>query len=54
MEYTTTVETKPEYQPTPAQQARDAALRRFNRLFVYLPVIIAAVIALIVIGLLFW
>jgi hypothetical protein len=54
MEYTNTVETKPEYQPTPAQQERDASLRRFNRLFVYLFVIIAAVIALVVIGLLFW
>ncbi len=54
MEYTNTVETKPEYQPTPVQLEREAALRRFNRLFVYLPIIIAAVIALFVIGLLFW
>jgi hypothetical protein len=54
MESVTTVETKPEYQPTPAQLARAAALRRFNRWFVYLPVSIAAVIALLVIGLLFW
>lgn len=34
--------------------ARAAALRRFNRWFVYLPVIMAAVIVLVVVGLLFW
>lgn len=54
MELTNSVETKPEYQPTTAQLERAAALRRFNRWFVYLPAIIAAVIALFVIGLLFW
>lgn len=54
MEYTNTVEPKPEYQPTPAQLEREAALRRFNRLFVYLPILFAAVIALFIIGLLFW
>jgi hypothetical protein len=54
MESVTTVETKPEYQPTAAQLARAAALRRFNRWFVYLPVIMAAVIVLVVVGLLFW
>jgi hypothetical protein len=54
MEYTNTVEIQLEYQPTPAQIDRDAALRRFNRLFVYLPIIIAALIALVMIGLLFW
>ena len=54
MELTNSVETKPAYQPTAAQLERAAALRRFNRLFVYLPIIIAAVIALIVVGLLFW
>jgi hypothetical protein len=54
MEYTNSVEAKPEYQPTPVQLERDAALRRFNRLFVYLPIVFAAVIALFVIGLLFW
>lgn len=54
MEYTNTVEPKPEYLPTQAQKERAAALQRFNRLFVYLPVIIAAVIAVVVVGLLFW
>ena len=54
MEYTTTTEVKPEYEPTARQIERDDALRRFNRLFVYLPILITAVIALAVIGLLFW
>lgn len=54
MEYTNSVEAKPEYQPTPVQLEREAALRRFNRLFVYLPIGIAVIIALLVIGLLFW
>lgn len=54
MEYTNAVEPKPEYQPTPTQLEREAALRRFNRLFVYLPILFAAVIALFIIGLLFW
>jgi hypothetical protein len=54
MEYTTIVETKPEYKPTPRQLERAAALRRFNRWFVYLPIIFAALIVLAVIGLLFW
>jgi hypothetical protein len=54
MDYSNTIEPKPEYRPTPAQLARAADIRRFNRLFVYLPVILAAVIALVVVGLLFW
>jgi cytochrome c oxidase assembly factor CtaG len=54
MEHTTTIETKAEYLPTAVQLDRETALRRFNRLFVFLPIIIAAVIALIVVGLLFW
>ena len=54
MEYTNTVEVKPEYQPTPRQLERAAALRRFNRLFVYLPVGFAAFVGLAVIGLLIW
>lgn len=54
MEHTNATEVKSEYLPTPVQLERAAALRRFNRLFVYLPVIFAAVIGLIVIGLLFW
>lgn len=54
METVTTVEPKPPYQPTAAQLQRAADLRRFNRWFVYLPVIAAAVIALVVVGLLFW
>lgn len=55
MEYTNTVEPpKPEYQPTPNQLERAAELRRFNRWFVYLPITVAALIVLFVIGLLFW
>lgn len=54
MEYTETAEVKPEYQPTDRQLERAAALRRFNRLFVYLPIILAALIGLFVVGLLFW
>jgi hypothetical protein len=54
MEYTNSVETTPEYQPSAAQLERNAALRRFNRLFVYLPAVFVAVIALVVLGLLFW
>jgi len=54
MENTNTVEPKPEYTPTPVQLARGAALRRFNLLYVYLPIIFAAVIAFFIIGLLFW
>lgn len=42
------IETPPEtYQPTTAQLERAAALRRFNRLAVYLPVLLFALIALI-------
>lgn len=54
MEYTNIVEPKPEFKPTRVQEERAAALKRFNRLFVYVPILIAAVIALVVIGLLFW
>lgn len=54
MEYTETAEVKPEYQPTVRQLERAAALRRFNRLFVYLPILLAALIGLFVVGLLFW
>ncbi|MFZ0545945.1 MAG: hypothetical protein WAM60_10935 [Candidatus Promineifilaceae bacterium] len=54
MELTNSVETKVEYQPTATQLERAAALRRFNRLFVYLPILAAAVIALFVVGLLVW
>jgi hypothetical protein len=42
------------YLPTPAQLERKAALRRFNRLYVYLPLAIFTTIAVIVIITLFW
>ena len=50
MEYTTTAEVKSEYEPTTRQLERDAALKRFNRFFVSLPILNAALIALVVIG----
>lgn len=54
MEVTNSVTTSTEYVPTTTQLERAAALKRFNRLVVYLPIIVAALIVLIVVGLLFW
>ncbi len=42
------------FEPTVAQEDRAKALRRFNRLFVYLPISIVGLGVLIVIGLLLW
>jgi len=42
------------YEPTTDQLARAAALRRFNRLAVYLPLGLAGLVVLALIGLLFW
>lgn len=42
------------YLPTPEQQERKAALRHFNRLYVYLPLAIFTTIAIIVSIALFW
>ncbi len=39
------------YQPSADQLARDAALRRFNRLYVALPLTLAIIAALIILGL---
>lgn len=42
------------YQPTPEQEERAAALRRFNRLFVYAPLGLVALIVLTLVVLMFW
>jgi len=42
------------FEPTVAQEDRAKALRRFNRLFVYVPVGFVGLGVLIIIGLLFW
>jgi hypothetical protein len=50
----TTVETDVPYAPNNAQLERAAALRRFNWLYIYTPIIVAALICIVLIGLLFW
>ncbi len=45
---TTTTNTKSVYQPNPSQLARENALKRFNRIFVFVPV---TLLGLIVLGL---
>lgn len=42
------------YRPTPEQRQRAAALRRFNWLYVYTPVIVVSLVALILVILLLW
>ena len=42
------------YRPTTGQLEREAALRRFNRLYVYLPLGIFSLVGLVLIGLLLW
>lgn len=39
---------KTEYIPTPIQQERAASLRRFNRLYVYVPVSLFSVVAILI------
>lgn len=52
---TTTEQTVTEaYQPTPEQLERAAALRRFNRLYLYLPLAVFSLAGLVLIGLLLW
>ena len=54
MEVTDIAPLKPEYQPTVAQLERAAAIRRFNFLFVYLPIGFISLVALVtVFGLLY-
>lgn len=45
---------KPSFEPTPAQQARDVSLRRFNRLTIYLPLGAAGCAALVLLGIMLW
>lgn len=42
------------YEPTPAQLERVVALRRFNWLFVYTPVVLLFLAVLVILGLLLW
>lgn len=42
------------YQPTDGQMARASALRRFNRLYVYIPLFLGASIILFLLGWMFW
>lgn len=42
------------YQPTEIQLARAAALRRFNWLFVYVPIVLGTVSILFLLGFMFW
>jgi hypothetical protein len=48
------VETKERFQPAPAQLERAAAQRLFNLLYVYIPIALASLIIIGLIGLLFW
>ncbi|MCP5096650.1 MAG: hypothetical protein GY943_13940 [Chloroflexi bacterium] len=45
---------KPVYQPNDAQKARAAALRRFNWLTIYTPLIVGAIVVMVLIGLMLW
>jgi hypothetical protein len=42
------------YQPAPEQLERAAALRQFNRLYVYLPLAVFSLAGLVLVGLLLW
>lgn len=42
------------YQPSSDQLERAAALQRFNRLYVYLPVAVLGLVGLVLVGLLLW
>ncbi|MGD2049286.1 MAG: hypothetical protein PVH03_07315, partial [Chloroflexota bacterium] len=39
---------KTEYTPTPSQLERGASIKRFNRLFVYLPISFFSVVAILI------
>lgn len=47
-------ETAVSYQPTEDQRQRAESLRRFNRLYLYLPIGFATFIAILLIGLMLW
>lgn len=52
---TTPIQTdSPVYHPSARQRERAASLRRFNRVAIYLPVSLAGIIVLLLIGLLLW
>ncbi len=50
----TQTQVKPPYRPNDKQIARAAAMRRFNWLYVYTPLIIGSFIFLTLLGLMFW
>ena len=50
----TTTETDATFQPSPAQTARATALRRFNWLYVYTPLLITCLLILILVGFMAW
>ena len=47
-------EQKSPYEPTPEQLEREQALHRFNRLFVYVPLILAGVVVLALVLWMLW
>ena len=50
----TTVTAKPSYEPSKAQMERAAARRRFNRLYIYTPILIATAVSLAITGFMIW
>ena len=42
------------YQPSPDQMERAAALQRFNRLYIYVPLAVFSLAGLVLVGLLLW
>jgi hypothetical protein len=52
---TTPIQTETQvYQPSAPQRERAVSLRRFNRLAIYLPLVLAGIIILLIVGLLLW
>jgi hypothetical protein len=49
-----TIGSQPSYKPTEAQRDRAAARRRFNRLYIYTPILLMTAVALILVGLMVW
>jgi hypothetical protein len=50
----TTVTAQPSYKPTEEQTRRAAARRRFNRLYIYTPVLLLTAVALVIFGIMVW
>ncbi len=50
----TTTTAEPSYKPTDAQTERAAARRRFNRLYVYLPIWLLTAVILVLTGIMVW